>query len=120
MTRPDRLLRPLALFFTGIGLLHFVRPDVVDRAVPPTVPMSPRAATLISGVAEVAGGLGLLHPATRPAARWGLIALLVAVFPGNIYMAQHPEKFRPLPRWALLARLPFQPLMVWWVYRAGR
>ncbi|GAA5438771.1 hypothetical protein ACFQDE_05985 [Deinococcus caeni] len=67
--------------------------------------------------AEVLGGLGLLHPATRPAARWGLLALLLAVFPANVAMAQSPERFG-LPGWALWARLPLQPLLMWAVWRA--
>ena len=119
MKPSDRSALPLALLFTAIGVRHFTHPEPFDSIVPPGTPMSPRTATLVSGAAEIAGGLGLLHPATRPAARWGLLALLVAVFPANIYMAQHPEKY-PLPRWALLARLPMQPLLAWWVYRAGR
>lgn len=109
----------LSLAFIGMGVLHFVKPEPFDSAVPPRTPMTPRQATLISGAAEIAGGLGLLLPQTRPAARWGLMALLVAVFPANIYMAQAPERFR-LPRWVALARLPLQALMMRAVYRAGR
>ena len=88
--------------------------------MPPGLPMPARSATLISGAAELAGGVGLLLPATRPAASWGLAALLVAVFPANILMAQHAEKFAPIPAWALWARLPLQPLLIWLVWRAGR
>ncbi|AFD26211.1 hypothetical protein DGo_CA2284 [Deinococcus gobiensis I-0] len=87
--------------------------------MPPGLPLSPRAATLLSGAAELAGGLGLLHPRTRPAARWGLLALLVAVFPANIYMAQAPERFQVSPAVAW-GRLPLQPLLMWMVWRAGR
>ena len=49
----------------------------------------------------------------------GLLALLVAVFPANVYMAQHPERFQ-VPAWLAWARLPFQPLLLWWVWRVGR
>lgn len=119
MNRPSRSLLPLTLGFSAIGALHFLRPEFFDRIVPPWVPMTPRTATLVSGAAEIAGGLGLLYPATRPAARWGLLALLAAVFPANLYMAQHPAKFGT-PPWVALARLPLQPLLAWWVYRAGR
>ena len=49
-----------------------------------------------------------------------LIALLAAVFPANLYMARAPERFPRLPRWALYARLPLQPLMMWWAWRATR
>ncbi|EYB68063.1 hypothetical protein DEIPH_ctg028orf0001 [Deinococcus phoenicis] len=110
----------LAALFTGAGILHFVKPETFDRIVPPGLPLPARTATLLSGAAEIADGLGLLHPAPRPAARWGLLALLVAVFPANVYMTQHPERFRPLPAWGLWARLPLQPLLMLLVWRAGR
>lgn len=109
----------LAGAFIGMGALHFLKPGLFDAVVPPGTPMSARQATLMSGAAEIVGGLGLLHPATRPAARWGLLALLLAVFPANIHMAREPERFG-IPAWAAWARLPFQPLLCWLVYRAGR
>ncbi|WP_425514233.1 DoxX family protein [Deinococcus aestuarii] len=117
---PTPSLLALAALFVGAGALHVLRPGPFDRIVPPWVPMSPRTATLVSGAAEIAGGLGLLHPATRPAARVGLLALLVAVFPANAGMAWNAERFRPLPEWALWARLPLQPLLMVLVWRAGR
>ena len=49
-----------------------------------------------------------------------LIALLAAVFPANLYMAREPERFSNVPRWALYARLPLQPLMMLWAWRATR
>lgn len=113
----------LAALFVGAGTLHFVRPQIYDAIVPqwaaPGLLPSARSVTLLSGAAEVAGGLGLLLPLTRPAARWGLTLLLLAVFPANLAMAQQPEKYG-LPAWALWARLPLQPLLIWWVLRAGR
>ena len=110
----------LAVVFVSAGALHFLRPRVFDAVVPPSLPIPAQTATLISGAAEIAGGLGLLLPATRPAARWGLLALLLAVFPANVYMAQHAEKFKPLPEWALWARLPLQLVLGYVVWRAGR
>ena len=74
----------------------------------------------VSGVAEIAGGVGVLVPATRRAAGIGLIALLAAIFPANMYMARTPERFRRIPSWALYARLPLQPLAMWWAWRATR
>jgi uncharacterized membrane protein len=79
----------------------------------------------ISGVAEIAGGLAVLHPRTRSLARWGLLALLLSVFPANVHMAASPEQIEGLdldriPRWALWARLPLQPLAMLWVWRATR
>ena len=113
----------LAVLFVGAGTLHFVRPQIYDAIVPqwaaPGLLPNVRSVTLLSGAAEVAGGLGLLFPLTRPAARWGLALLLLAVFPANLAMAQQPEKYG-LPAWALWARLPLQPLLIWWVLRAGR
>ena len=109
--------------FIGIGILHFVRPKNFDSIVPPSVKptlgLTARQATLVSGAAEIAGGLGMLHPTTRPAARLGLLALLVAVFPANIYMAQNASKF-PVPAWVAWARLPLQPVLARIVWRAGR
>ena len=118
--KPTLSVLTLAALFVGAGVLHFLRPENFDRIVPPGLPLPARAATLVSGAAEIAGGLGLLHPATRPAARLGLLTLLVAVFPANVHMAQDAERFRPLPEWGLWARLPFQPLLMWLVWRAGR
>lgn len=118
--RPTPGVLLLAALFIGAGILHFVRPEPFDRIVPPGLPLTARTATLLSGAAEMAGGLGLLHPATRPVARLGLLALLIAVFPANIYMAQHAERFRPLPEWSLWARLPLQPLLMGAVWWAGR
>ena len=74
----------------------------------------------VSGVAEVAGGLGVLLPSTRRVSGLWLIALLAAVFPANLHMALNPEEFRRIPRWALYARLPLQPLAMWWAWRATR
>jgi uncharacterized membrane protein len=117
--RPTPGVLALAALFAAAGITHFVAPQFFDRIVPPELPLSARTATLISGAAELVGGLGLLHPATRPPARWGLLALLLAVFPANIYMAQEPQRFG-VPTWAAWARLPLQPLLMGLVWRAGR
>ncbi len=117
--RPTPGVLVLAAVFVAAGLMHFAAPQFFDRIVPPGLPMPARTATLISGAAELAGGLGLLHPATRSAARWGLLALLLAVFPANVYMAQRPQDFG-VPAWVAWARLPLQPLLMWAVWRAGR
>ena len=117
--------RVLAAFFTFAGVMHFVIPKQYEATVPDYVPIPPKEAVAWSGYAEIAGGLMVIPPATRSLARWWLIALLVAVFPANVHMAVSPEQIRGLdldrmPRWALWARLPFQPLMAWWVWRATR
>ena len=110
----------LGMFFIGAGVNHFVRPKAYESIVPPS--MSERAGELvaISGVAEIAGGVGVLLPRTRRLAGVGLIALLAAVFPANLHMARNPERYRRIPRWALYARLPLQPLMMSWAWRSTR
>jgi len=109
------LLRWLAaLFFMGAGLNHFWHADFYEQIVPPGFP-SPKMLVIVSGVAEFLGGLGLLIHPVRRAAGWGLIALLIAVYPANIYMAFHPGRF-DLPAWVLWARLPFQVVFLAWVW----
>jgi uncharacterized membrane protein len=89
-----------------------------EAIVPPFLPAQ-RELVLASGFFEMLGGLGVMLPLTRAAAGWGLIALLIAVFPANIYMAVDTEKFgRVLPAWALYGRLPLQFLLIWWVWAA--
>src|SRR5262245_25530972 len=97
--------------------MHFFRPDSYVRVMPPYIPWH-LALVYVTGAAEIAGGLGLLLPLHRRAAAWGLIALLVAVFPANNYMATDPAQAGAdaIPRALLWARLPLQPLLIWWVF----
>jgi uncharacterized membrane protein len=116
--------RALAAFFTTTGVLHFAIPRSYEAMMPPSLPAH-REAVIVSGIAEIAGGAAVLPPSTRRFARWWLLALLVAVFPANVHMALNPEQVRGLdldrvPRWALWARLPLQPLAMAWVWRATR
>src|ERR1700754_3404272 len=109
----------LAAFFSFGGIMHFVRPRPYEAIVPPPFPKKESVA--ISVVAEIVGAVAVLHPATRPAGRWGLIALLLAVFPANVWMAVSPHKIpgaHKTRRWALGAGLPLQPLAMFWVWRA--
>ncbi|SNC77031.1 Uncharacterized membrane protein [Hymenobacter gelipurpurascens] len=110
---------PLALLFIGAGITHFTSPEKFVRIVPPYLP-APLLLVYISGVAEIAGGLGLLLPATRRLAGWGLIALLVAVFPANVYMLQAHGAGLPVPLWALWLRLPLQLVLIAWVWRISK
>jgi len=110
----------LALFFIASGSNHFVVPGAYRQIVPPSLQREAKLIVEVSGVAEIAGGLAVLLPGARRAAGVYLIALLAAVFPANLYMARAPERFRRIPRWALYARLPLQPLMMWWAWRATR
>ena len=108
----------IGLLFAGSGLLHFRNPRIYERIVPPFLPAH-REIVFISGFFEVLGALGILLPQTRAAAGWGLIALLVAVFPANVYMAADAARFAKFaPAWALYARLPLQLVFIAWVYYA--
>lgn len=113
-----RSRRLLAAFFIGAGLNHFVNPRFYEAIVPPSLKDEAERVVQLSGVAELAGGLGVLMPSTRRLSGVGLIGLLAAVFPANLYMAKQPERFKSVPRWALYARLPLQPLMMLWAWRA--
>src|SRR5882724_9437520 len=110
----------LALFFLSAGINHFVNPRFYEAIVPPTLKHDAKRIVRVSGVAELAGGLGVLVPLTRRLSGLALIALLAAVFPANLYMAREPQSFKRIPRWALYARLPIQPLMMLWAWRATR
>jgi len=72
---------------------------------------------LASGVAEIAGGAGVLHSKTRRSAGWWLIATLLAVFPANVEMALRPERFKRIPKSLLYARLPLQGAMIALVWK---
>jgi uncharacterized membrane protein len=108
----------LAAFFVGAGINHFVNPRSYEAIVPPSLKHEAGRIVRVSGVAELLGGVGVLAPGTRRLSGLWLIALLAAVFPANLYMAREPERFRRIPRWALYARLPLQPLMMLWAWRA--
>jgi uncharacterized membrane protein len=112
-------LRALAAFFISAGVNHFVIPGVYKQIVPPGMG-DPETLVRVSGVAEIAGGVGVLVPRTRRLSGFGLIALLAAVFPANLYMARNPANFEKIPAWALYARLPLQPLAMWWTWRATK
>lgn len=114
----------LALLMIAMGVLHFAQTRWFMLAMPPYLPWH-RELVLVSGVFELAGGIGLLIPRWRRAAGWGLVALLVAVFPVNIHMAVDPVQFpgEPIAAWVWWARLPLQaPLIAaaWWMTRGER
>jgi uncharacterized membrane protein len=112
--------RALAAVFIGAGVNHFVMPRSYRAIVPPAIAHRAKEVVEISGVAEILGGVGLLIPRTRRVSGLSLIALLIAVFPANIHMARAHDRFPNIPRWALYARLPLQPLMMLWAWRATR
>jgi uncharacterized membrane protein len=111
-------LRLLAsAFFVAAGLNHFRNPVFYCSIIPLGFP-DPKLLVVISGICEIAGGVGLLIHPLRRVAGWGLIALLIAVFPANIYMALAPERIPDLhiSRWLLWLRLPLQAVLAAWVW----
>jgi uncharacterized membrane protein len=109
----------LAAVFLIAGVLHFAIPGSYVRTMPPWLP-HPRALVLLSGAFQIAGGVGVLHPWTRRAAGWGLILLLLAVWPANFQMLLNARASgAPAAAQALLAvRIPLQLLLIWWVWRS--
>ena len=105
------------IFWIVAGTLHFTHTRVYMAIMPPYVPRH-RESVLVSGAAEIAGGVGVLVPAARPVARWWLLALLAAVFPANLHMALNPRDYKRIPAWALWLRLPVQAVFARGVWRA--
>jgi uncharacterized membrane protein len=107
----------LGVFFLAAGSLHFLKPKPYVSIVPDALPRK-RELVYVSGVAEIAGGLGVLASPTRRAAGWWLIATLLAIFPANVNMAVNAERFT-VPEPLLWARLPVQGLLIAWVWRVA-
>ena len=105
----------LGAFFLVAGSLHFLKPKPYVATVPDVLPRKLEI-VYASGVAELAGGAGVL--AGRRAAGWWLIATLIAVFPANVNMAVNAERFN-VPEPLLWARLPVQGLLIAWVWRVA-
>ncbi len=103
-----------------LGINHFVFPQTYVTAVPDVLGAQ-LALVYLSGVAEIAGGLGTMHARTRRAAGWLLVATLVAIYPANVHMAIHPDRYPGIPggRVTLMARLPLQILFIYWVWLAA-
>ncbi|HVU86402.1 MAG TPA: MauE/DoxX family redox-associated membrane protein [Pirellulales bacterium] len=97
------------------GMNHFINPAFYLKIMPPYLPWH-ALAVFVSGLAEVFLGVLLMIPRTTKPAAWGLIALLLAVFPANIYVYQHQEIFPDVPPSFHLARLPIQGLLILWAW----
>jgi uncharacterized membrane protein len=104
-----RVLYGAAFIYAGVN--HFTNRDFFTAIVPPYLPWPVRL-VYVSGVAEILLGALLALPQTAPLAAWGLIALLVAVFPANLHMAMNPQLYPDIPRAALWLRLPLQAVFI--------
>ena len=111
--------RLLAVFFMAAGALHFLRPRMYEAIVPDYLPAQ-HELVLASGAAEIAGAVMVVFPRTRRIGGLWLAATLVLVFPANVHMALHPDRYPSLAPALLWARLPLQPLVIWWALRATR
>jgi uncharacterized membrane protein len=122
-SRARRVVRVvLAVAMVSVGCSHFVVTDAFARIVPAALP-APRLLVYVSGVAEIAGGVGLLLTKTRRWAGLALIAFYIAVFPANVNTAVNgiqADPAHPQPEWALWLRLPFQALFIWAAWFASR
>ncbi len=105
----------LCVFFVVAGTAHFLRPGLYLEIMPPYIPY-PLQMVYVSGFFEVALGLCVVIPKLTRLAAWGLILLLIAVFPANLHMALHPQFYPDIPLWGLYARLPLQGVFILWAY----
>lgn len=117
--RASRNLIFLSALFVFAGAMHFVIPAAYASIIPGWVPF-PVAMVYLTGVAEIAGGIGLLLERFRRAAAIGLIMLLIAVFPANVEMLKDAiaGNASGLYQTLLFLRLPLQPLLIVWIYRS--
>lgn len=120
--RKRPLRRAMGANYVVAGAVHFLAPDSFARAVPPEFP-HPKMLVYLSGIAEILLGLGMQFERTRRASAWGIVALLVAVFPANVYVATDdaatefvPERLADVARAAAWARLPLQAALVLWAW----
>jgi len=104
----------LAALMVGAGVMHFLNPGFFVKIVPPYLPLH-RELVAVSGAIEILLGVLLIIPNWSRLAAWGVIALLIAVFPANIYLFQHQE-ILPASSLAHLIRLLLQGVLILWAY----
>ncbi len=119
MPRSSLARRTVGPFFVFAGLMHFLRTEWYEAIVPEYLPAH-RELVYVSGAAEMIGGVTAIAARRRWIPRWWLLATLLAVYPANVHMAVHPERYSRIPRCALYARLPFQGVFALWVWRGTR
>lgn len=104
----------MGVLYVLAGLNHFWHPEIYERMIGGMLPYGLEL-VYASGIAEMVLGIGVMIPATRTIAAWGLITMLVAIFPANVNMALHPADWHMNP-WGLYLRLPLQLLFIYWAY----
>jgi uncharacterized membrane protein len=113
-TQKDVARVSLAVLFIVASSLHFIS-DVELKIIPPFLPWR-QEALYITGIFEFLGGIGLLIPRFQRVAAWGLVALLIAIFPANVYQAVKNIHLGGITDYHLYhwIRLPFQAIFIWW------
>ena len=112
----------LALAFAGAGVNHFVNPQFYVPLIPPPLP-APGVWNALAGAAEIAGGVGLLIPALRRAAAWGIVLMLLGFLWVHVEMLLNPGRTaagRAAPAWLLWGRVPLQGVLIAWTLWVGR
>ncbi len=105
----------LAIIFVLAGIYHFANPTIYLRIMPPYLPAH-LILIYLSGFFQIVLGVLLVVPKFTPRAAWGIIALLIAVFPANIYMAMNTELFPEINPLLIWLRLPLQFVIIAWAY----
>jgi uncharacterized membrane protein len=105
----------MAALYVAAGINHFIHPEFYRKIMPPWLPFHD-GLIFISGIFEILFALLLLLPVTRRLAAWGIIALLIAVFPANIQMMLNYQQENNPGLWLAVLRLPLQVLLIWWAY----
>lgn len=114
MTFPWHLYVMAALYVLA-GLNHFRTPRVYLKIIPPYF-SNPKLLNQLSGLAEIILGIALCIPMCSSYAAWGIVALLMAIFPANLHMYQNDAASLGVSKALRLFRLPIQLLLIFWAY----
>ena len=109
------LLYTMAIFYIANGINHFINQKYYLAIMPPYVPWH-KTAVILSGVAEILLGAMLFIPSLTRLASWGIIILLIMIFPANIHMAINSELYKNYHPLVLYLRLPIQFVLIAWAY----
>ena len=106
----------MAFLYIVAGIIHFRSPGMYIKIIPPYF-SNPKLLNILSGAAEIILGILLILPFSSNFAAWGIIMLLIAIFPANLYMFQNKKAGFGLPKWILFVRLPLQIVLIYWAYQ---
>lgn len=106
----------MAILYILAGLNHFRNPGMYIKIIP-SIFKNPKVINILSGTAEIVLGILLTLSFSTHIAAWGIIALLIAIFPANLYMYQNKKASFGLPKWILFVRLPLQFVLIFWAYQ---